>query len=103
MAISKYTSSDAYKINEALRYGDGLDDEVKKLQHNLDSALTKLPKYDSDKPLQRDYFFNPDEAEEFIRQFSEGSIFKDRAYISTSKGHYGEGTEQIHVTIVKSS
>lgn len=102
MAISKYTSSDSYKINAALRYGNELDDDMKNLQYNLDSALTKLPKYDGDKPLQRDYFFTPDEAEEFIGQFSEGSIFKDKAYISTSKSHYGEGAEQIHVTIVKS-
>ena len=102
MAISKYTSSDSYKINAALRNGDELDDDMSKLQRNLDSALTKLPKYDGDKPLQRDYFFTPDGADEFMSQLREGSEFIDKAYISTSKGHYGEGTEQVHVTIAKS-
>ncbi|MDD6407460.1 MAG: ADP-ribosyltransferase [Lactobacillus equicursoris] len=102
MAISKYTSSDSCKINAALRHGEELDDDMKNLQYYLDSALTKLPKYDGDKPLQRDYFFTPDGANKFMSQLREGSEFIDKAYISTSKGHYGEGTEQVHVTIVRS-
>lgn len=102
MAISKYTSSDSYKINATLRHGEELDDDMKNLQYYLDSALTKLPKYDGDKPLQRDYFFTPDGAMEFMQQFTDGDEFMEKAYISSSKGHYGEGTEQVHVTIVKS-
>lgn len=66
----------------------------------LDTALVKMPVYSSTQPLQRDYFFsNDDQKENFVSQMDNG-WFEDPAYISSSKIHYGEGKEQVHVIIV---
>ena len=61
-----------------------------------------MPTYKSSKPLQRDYFFiNDDQKADFLSQMDK-EWFEDPAYISTSKIHYGEGNEQVHV-IIKNS
>ena len=100
-ALNRYISSMAYTLNQSLRNG-----KVSKQQRNeidgLDSALVKMPLYDGDEPLQRDYFFaNAEQTEDFVQQM-DNSWFQDPAYISTSKIHYGEGAEQVHV-IIKNS
>ena len=100
-AVQQYISSDSYKINYSLRNDIPLTAEQKILVDNLDSALNKLPDYKSDKPLQRDYFFmSNEEIMEFLKQMKNGS-FVDKGYLSTSKIHYGEDTEQVHVIIRK--
>lgn len=100
-ALNRYISSDAYKINDTLRSGH-ISNEDKQFVEYLDAALAKIPIYNDDKPLQRDYFFADDEQKEnFVLQMDNG-WFEDPAYISTSKIHYGEGEEQIHV-IIKNS
>lgn len=100
-ALNRYISSDAYKINDDLRLGH-VSNEDKQFVEYLDAALAKMPIYTDDKPLQRDYFFaDAEQKENFVLQMDNG-WFEDPAYISTSKIHYGEGKEQIHV-IIKNS
>lgn len=100
-ALNRYISSDAYKINDDLRSGY-VSNKDKQFVEYLDAALAKMPIYSDDQPLQRDYFFADDEQKEnFVLQMDNG-WFEDPAYISTSKIHYGEGKEQIHV-IIKNS
>lgn len=68
----------------------------------LDNALAKMPTYHDNKSLQRDYFFiNNEQKEDFILQM-DNEWFEDPAYVSTSKLHYGEGKEQVHVIIESS-
>lgn len=100
-ALNRYLSSDSYRLNNELRsHGiNGLSDSYKEMVKDLDSALSKLPTYTSTRPLQRDYFMTDEGVKEFLKEHKQGSIFKDQSYISTSKEHYGEGTEQIHVEI----
>ncbi|GFZ27252.1 minor capsid protein [Lactobacillus corticis] len=101
-AIKNYVSSDSYKLNYALRNGQPLTEDQEKMKINLDKALKKMPYYTDSKPLQRDYFFSYDESViNFLFQMDNG-LFEDPAYISASKIHYGEGTEQVHVIIKKS-
>lgn len=102
-ALSNYVSSDSYKINYLLRSGSKLDEADKEMIKDLDHLLKKLPKYRNSNPLQRDYFFGSDEETlNFVEMMTKTDYFEDPAYISTSKSHYGEGTEQIHVIIKKS-
>ncbi|WP_283586312.1 minor capsid protein [Limosilactobacillus vaginalis] len=101
-SLNRYISSDAYKLNDALRRGK-LTAGQKQLIVSLDAALTKMPTYQNDEPLQRDYFFNDQESlDNFIAPLNVGGIFNDEAYMSTSKTHYGDGEETVHV-IIKSS
>lgn len=102
-ALKRYISSEAYKINDALRQRRHFTPQMRDDIYYLDRALRKMPIYSSDEPLQRDYFFD-DQASlnTFVEKFRIGGVFSDNSYISTSKIHYGEGKETIHV-IIKSS
>ncbi len=101
-ALNNYISSDSYKINDDLRRNK-ISKNKKQFIENLDAALDKMPIYHSSKPLQRDYFFDKQEAlDDFISNFEIGGVFTDSSYISTSKIYYGQGKETIHV-IIKSS
>ncbi|MCD7086244.1 ADP-ribosyltransferase [Limosilactobacillus fastidiosus] len=101
-ALNRYISSDSYKINDDLRRKLTTKSEQLMITM-LDAALQKMPVYSSDTPLQRDYFFNnQNDLDSFIDNFEIGGTFEDPAYVSTSKLHYGNGKETIHV-IIKSS
>ena len=98
-AIKRYISSDAYKLNDGLRNGE-LTTTQTAIVSQLDRALEKMPRYSSKKPLYRDYFFNSrKDFYDFANPLSPGSTFIDPAFLSTSKLHYGEGKEQLHVII----
>lgn len=102
-ALTRYISSESYKINEVLREGRHFTPQSYDDIYCLDQALKKMPIYSDTKPLQRDYFFNNQHSlDSFIENFTIGGIFSDNSYISASKIHYGEGKETIHV-IIKSS
>lgn len=101
-ALNRYISSDAYKLNDSLRHGN-LTKKQQLLVEALDAVLAKMPNYQNKKTLQRDYFFNNQEdLNSFVDKFEIGGTFSDPSYVSTSKIHYGEGKETIHV-IIKSS
>ena len=98
-ALNNYISSDSYRINEKLRLNIW-DNDLQEKVHNLDSALSKMPIYDGKEPLQRDLFFmDYKETDKFIKKLSKSRFFVDKAYLSASKDHYGEGTEQVHMII----
>lgn len=98
-ALNNYISSDSYRINEKLRLNIW-DNDLQEKVHNLDSALSKMPIYDGKEPLQRDLFFmDYEKMDKFIKELSKGRFFVDKAYLSASKDHYGEGTEQVHMII----
>ena len=102
-ALRRYISSEAYKINDALRRGHNFTPQMHDDIYYLDRALQKMPVYSDDKPLQRDYFFNNQTSlNSFVEGFMIGGEFTDNSYLSTSKIHYGEGKETIHV-IIKSN
>lgn len=97
-ALNRYISSDAYKLNDDLRRKN-INQAEKLMMIALDAALLKMPVYSGTQPLQRDYFFSNDAQKEgFVSQMDNG-WFEDPAYISSSKIHYGEGKEQVHVII----
>lgn len=100
--LNRYISSESYTLNNMLRhYQDMMTDDQKEMVRYLDSALDKLPKYSG--RLQRDYFFNSqEEFDDFIKDFKIGKTFIDKAYLSTSKIHYGENQEQLHFEILNS-
>ncbi|MDK7109085.1 ADP-ribosyltransferase [Lactobacillus iners] len=98
-ALNNYISSDSYRINEKLRLNIW-DNDLQEKVHKLDSALSKMPIYDGKEPLQRDLFFmDYEKMDKFIKELSKGRFFVDKAYLSASKDHYGEGTEQVHMII----
>ena len=98
--LQKYTSSYAYKINDNLRRGT-LSDEDKDFVHSFDSVLSKMPKYTSAKPLNRDYFFDDEGLNDFFQKLNKSKYFVDSAYASTSKGDYGQGEHQLRFIIKK--
>lgn len=98
--LQKYTSSYAYKINDNLRRGT-LSDEDKDFVHSFDSVLSKMPKYTSAKPLNRDYFFDDEGLIDFFQKLNKSKYFVDSAYVSTSKGDYGQGEQQLRFIIKK--
>ena len=99
-ALNRYISSDSYKINAKLREGSHLDKDDLELIKNLDSALERFPKYTGNKPLQRSYFFDNDNIRmNFIKKIAKNGNFSDKSYLSTSKGDYGEGQEQVNMVI----
>ncbi|MFD1418535.1 phage minor capsid protein [Companilactobacillus keshanensis] len=92
-AILKYVSSDSYKINDALRRGTKLSDEQQKTINDLNSALNKLPKYKSDKPLYRSYFFDRESLGEFVSDKSIGDVYTEKGFSSTSKSVYDDNDD----------
>lgn len=98
--LNRYISSDSYKINTKLREGSHLDKDDLEFIKNLDSALEKFPKYTSDKPLQRSYFFHDNETQnKFLKEIIKNDEFLEKGYLSTSKSDYGEGQEQVNMVI----
>lgn len=105
-ALKQYMSAESYLLNDCLRNDVKLSDDQQKLVNNLDEALAKLPKYRSDKPVSRDFsqsmsMYDIEDAKEIVKSWKEQGYYQDKAYISTSKGHYAEGEELIHMIIKK--
>lgn len=105
-ALKQYMSSESYLLNDCLRNDVKLSDDQQKLVNNLDEALAKLPKYRSDKPVSRDFSYSfslqgEEDAKEYVEKWKKQGYYQDKAYISTSKGHYAEGDELIHMIIGK--
>ena len=89
--LVNYLSSWSYKINDKLRKGLELSDYDKENITNLDSALSKLPKYQSNKPLHRSLnFWSEEELTDFLKERKPGAILVEPSYISASKVIYDE-------------
>lgn len=87
-ALLQYVSSDSYVVNDLLRRGEALTEQYAELVGALDSALTKLPKYEG--TLIRDINFEDffDKGERLAAFLSTFRVGEDRIfdeYISTTK------------------
>lgn len=96
-AILRYVSSDSYKINDALRRGTKLSNDQKKTINDLNSALDKLPNYNSDKPLYRSYFFDKEELFKYVADKQVGKAFTEKGFYSTSKSIYDDDSLRVIV------
>lgn len=84
-AVKNYISSESYKINEKLRSGTPLTPADYTFTTNLDSALSKMPRYEG--TLTRSLaFISPEDMAAFLKQHEKGSIIEYTQYISTTKG-----------------
>lgn len=98
-AINKYISSESYKINEKLRSGTTLTPEDYGFTVNLDSALSKMPRYEGTliRSLQ---FINDEDLQAFLKQHSKGNIIEYDQYISTTKGAIYNPNATVHIIIL---
>lgn len=88
-AIVDYISPKSYILNDSLRNGYPLNDDLRQMISNLDSALNKLPKYKEDQPLYRSLDINSvEDLREFFKDKSPGNTYSSKQYISTSKETY---------------
>ena len=89
-AITRYVSSDSYKINAKLRSDAKLDEFFTAFRDNLDSGLAKMKRYEGN--LVRDLTFRNSASgkktmKKFLSQFEVGSEVNFREYISTTKAN----------------
>lgn len=83
-AMNKYISSDFYAINEKLRNDIELNDTEKKLVNSLDSALSKIPRYNG--LVTRSLELPDEELKEFMKKHQVNNIVEYKAYTSTTAG-----------------
>ena len=99
-AINRYISSDAYKVNAALREAEdisSLSQEMQSFIHDLDSALKKFPRYEGTvvRTLNfSDFSDGESKLNAFLKEHEVGSTVKSSQYLSTSKaGGYNPDAE----------
>ena len=86
-AITRYISSDSYRLNFALRGGQPLNAELSAFRDDLDLALKKLPAYKGITYRSVSDFGIPDIAE-FLRAYTPGETKEFPAYLSTGTKVY---------------
>lgn len=83
-SINKYIGPESYTYNEKLRNNIELTVDETNILNNLDSALSKMPKYKG--TLNRSVSINSEDVEYFLKDYKEGKIIEYKAYTSTTKG-----------------
>ena len=83
-AIMNYISWDSYKINDKLRNGIALTQKEQTMVKNLDKALNKMPKYKG--AISRSVDLDGEQLKEFLKEYTQGSTVKLKAYTSFTKG-----------------
>lgn len=82
-AINTYVSSESYLINDALRNGYELDDRLKEVIKNLDSALETEEDYDG--PVSRSVsFYSRKDLDTYLKEHDEGKTITYKEFISTT-------------------
>lgn len=100
-AINQYISSEAYLLNEKLRRNLPLTSDEEKFTMNLDSALSKLPKYKGD--LSRSVYFADDEQmKQFLKGYTVGDTIKYNEFLSTTCGNVYNPDARIQIYILDS-
>ena len=105
-AINRYISSDAYKVNAALREAEdisSLSQEMQSFIHDLDSALKKFPRYEGTvvRTLNfSDFSDGENDLNDFLRQHEVGNTLSFPQYISTSKTSGYDETADVVVYIL---
>ena len=101
-AISEYSSSIAYLLNEKMRNGSELNNYENELKNNIHNGLNKLPNYTKPTYRQIGFDFQGEKVyNEFISKHRIGEIINYNQFTSTSK-NYGdyEVTDKLKVEIV---
>lgn len=83
-SINKYIGFESYTYNEKLRNNVLLTDSETKILDNLDSALSKMPKYSN--TVTRSVSINGEDIDYFLKDYKVGSVIIHKAYTSTTKG-----------------
>lgn len=84
-AIKRYTSSDAYKINERLRNNAKLNASDKRFVRNLDGILKRMPTYEGNLNRSVD-ITDPAKRKEFLQRHKTGGKITYKEFLSTTKG-----------------
>ena len=88
-AISRYTSSESYTLNEKLRSGEALTKQEQEWVKNLDSALDKLPSYQG--TVYRSVSdMGIEDVDAFVNAHHVGGVFSSPAYVSSGTVVYDE-------------
>ena len=86
-AISRYTSSESYTLNEKLRSGEALTKQEQEWVKNLDSALDKLPSYQG--TVYRSVSeMGIDDVDAFVNAIPVGETISSPAYTSSGTEVY---------------
>lgn len=83
-SINKYIGFESYTYNEKLRNGILLTDKETKILNDLDSALSKMPKYSD--TVTRSVSINSEDIDYFLKNYKVGSVITHKAYTSATKG-----------------
>lgn len=101
-AINSYISSDGYMLNYKLRNDIPLTEQEKQFRINLDSALSKMPKYKG--TLTRSVYFDDDaELQDFLNAHTVGSTVKYKGYTSTTYGERYNDTSKVEMLIMNAN
>lgn len=103
-SLLSYKSGDSYRINAKLRSGEALDAQQQAAVERLDSALTKLPKYEGTvyRNLGFDDVGGADALTAFLAEHQVGDAVNYDAFTSTSteaNGYPIEGNHRVHLVI----
>lgn len=99
-ALIRYISPDSYIFNASLRDGR-ITKEQGEWAKQLNSAIDRMPKYKTDKPLYRSYQFTQEQLSKYMGTKDVGDIISDKGYFSTSKKVYDEN-DNFRIIINKS-
>ncbi len=103
-SLLSYKSGDSYRINSKLWSGAPLDAQQQEIVSRLDSALTKLPKYEGTvyRNLGFDDVGGADALTAFLAGHQVGDVVRYQAFTSTSSrvdGYPIEGDHRVHLVI----
>ena len=103
-SLLSYKSGDSYRINSKLWSGAPLDAQQQEIVSRLDSALTKLPKYEGTvyRNLGFDDVGGADALAAFLAGHQVGDVVRYQAFTSTSSrvdGYPIEGDHRVHLVI----
>ena len=103
-SLLSYKSGDSYRINSKLWSGAPLDAQQQEIVSRLDSALTKLPKYEGTvyRNLGFDDVGGADALAAFLAGHQVGDVVNYDAFTSTSteaNGYPIEGNHRVHLVI----
>lgn len=82
-AINKWKGFDSYTINEYLREGLELPENLQNISNNLDSVLNKIKSESG--TFNRSIPLSGEKLQSFINKYKQGSIVKEDAFTSMSK------------------
>lgn len=102
-AIARYTSSEAYTLNDNLRRKIKLSSIENTLIHNLDKALDKIPYYSEKEPLNRSLsFMYPEDQVDFVNKALVQGYIQEPSYTSASAGMVYNSEDNLRIVIVRS-